>query len=303
MTGKRSAIRTGSLVTVLAALALAPVASASHLQRDFFADLAGENEVPPRVTDASGLATFQLNDDGTEVSFQLFVEDITNVVGAHIHVGERGVNGPIVVFLFGTAPPAGGPSSGLLSQGTFTEEDFIGPLAGAPLSDLLARMANGTAYVNVHTDDGVAPTDTGPGDHPGGEIRNQVSEATGPRPPCAEDVTAEALQDGSIELRWRIPDGTDAGDVVTRIYRSVDGGPLELAFVASARTAEQNLADAEVEPGQTARYELRLFDGERESTGCPGATATAVPEFPTLAIAGAALAGALGTYTMLRRKR
>jgi len=28
--------------------------------------------------------------------------------------------------------------------------------------------------MNVHTDDGVAPANTGPGDFPGGEIRGQV---------------------------------------------------------------------------------------------------------------------------------
>lgn len=98
---------------------------------------------------------------------------------------------------------------GILSQGTFTEADLIGPLAGQPLLRLIARMAHGTAYVNLHTDDGVEPANTGPGDHPGGEIRNQVSEATGARPPCVEDVAAEAQSDGSIRLTGRIPDGIE----------------------------------------------------------------------------------------------
>jgi hypothetical protein len=35
-------------------------------------------------------------------------------------------------------------------------------------------MRNGWAYVNVHTNDGIAPTNTGPGDFPGGEIRGQL---------------------------------------------------------------------------------------------------------------------------------
>ena len=33
---------------------------------------------------------------------------------------------------------------------------------------------SGNAYVNVHTNDGVDPPNTGPGDFPGGEIRGQV---------------------------------------------------------------------------------------------------------------------------------
>jgi hypothetical protein len=35
-------------------------------------------------------------------------------------------------------------------------------------------MVAGETYVNVHTNDGVDPTNTGPGDIPGGEIRGQV---------------------------------------------------------------------------------------------------------------------------------
>jgi len=36
-------------------------------------------------------------------------------------------------------------------------------------------MRNGGAYVNIHTDDGIAPPNTGPGDFPGGEIRGQLA--------------------------------------------------------------------------------------------------------------------------------
>ena len=38
----------------------------------------------------------------------------------------------------------------------------------------LAAIESGNTYINVHTDDGVAPANTGPGDFPGGEIRGQV---------------------------------------------------------------------------------------------------------------------------------
>jgi hypothetical protein len=39
---------------------------------------------------------------------------------------------------------------------------------------LIAAMESGNAYANVHTNDGVAPPNTGPGDSPGGEIRGQI---------------------------------------------------------------------------------------------------------------------------------
>ena len=64
---------------------------------------------------------------------------------------------------------------GVLASGTFTAANLVGPLAGHPLSELISAMRSGGAYVNVHTNDGVAPTNTGPGDFPGGEIRGQLA--------------------------------------------------------------------------------------------------------------------------------
>ena len=66
---------------------------------------------------------------------------------------------------------------GVLAEGTITAADLVGPLAGHPLSDLIDAIQAGNAYVNVHTNDGVAPTNTGPGDFPGGEIRGQLEHA------------------------------------------------------------------------------------------------------------------------------
>ena len=42
------------------------------------------------------------------------------------------------------------------------------------LASVLAAIESGNTYVNVHTNDGVAPPNTGPGDFPGGEIRGQI---------------------------------------------------------------------------------------------------------------------------------
>jgi hypothetical protein len=62
----------------------------------------------------------------------------------------------------------------VLAEGTFTAANLVGPLAGHPLSDLLAAIQSGNAYVNVHTNDGQGAANTGPGDFPGGEIRGQL---------------------------------------------------------------------------------------------------------------------------------
>jgi hypothetical protein len=143
--------------------------------------LSGDEEAPvARVTGAHGSALVRLNKDGQSMDFVLEVNDITNVTMAHIHMQAPGVAGPIVVWFFPSVtstaplPGGGGPHEGLLAKGTFTAADLRGPLAGHPLSDLIAAILAGRTYVNVHTDDGVAPANTGPGDFPGGEIRGQL---------------------------------------------------------------------------------------------------------------------------------
>jgi hypothetical protein len=138
--------------------------------------LTGAQEVPARDTQAQGQAIFHLSDDGQSMDYKLMATNIENVVQAHIHLARAGVNGNIVVFLYGLVPPAGGRHNGVLATGTITASNLINDLAGASLDDLVAAMRSGNAYVNVHTNDGVAPTNTGPGDFPGGEIRAQIIE-------------------------------------------------------------------------------------------------------------------------------
>jgi hypothetical protein len=165
---------------VLLVVGLAPAALAATGQ-NFGTHLTGAEEVPARATLAQGQATFQLSADETELAYRLNVANIDNVVASHIHLAPAGVNGPVVAFLAGPFPPGGGPSNGVLAEGTITAADLTGPLTGQPLSSLIEAMRDGDTYVNVHTNDGVAPPDEGPGDFPGGEIRGQI-EARGPRP-------------------------------------------------------------------------------------------------------------------------
>jgi hypothetical protein len=170
---------TGVLLALLTTFTLANVALADPPgSRNFVAPLSGDEEVPARDTSATGVAVFQLNASGTELSYRLIASNIENVVASHIHVAPPAVNGPIVVPLF-DGPPAGGRTDGVLAEGTITAASLTGPLAGQPLSALIAAMQAGNTYVNVHTNDGVAPTNTGPGDFPGGEIRGQI-KAPGP---------------------------------------------------------------------------------------------------------------------------
>jgi hypothetical protein len=148
--------------------------SVAGVNRNWSVHADGSLEVPARDTQGQGQAIFQLSEDGLSLDFRLNVSNIENVVASHIHVGAPAVNGPVVAFLYGNAPPAGGRQDGVLSTGTITAADLVGPLAGQPLSVLVDEMRGGNTYVNVHTNDGVAAINTGPGDFPGGEIRGNI---------------------------------------------------------------------------------------------------------------------------------
>jgi hypothetical protein len=143
----------------------------------YAATLDGAANVPdPIQTAAVGTLQLIVNADGRSIRYVLSVKDILNAWAGDLHLGPVGANGPLVVKLFpvGGASPKKGTFSGVLAQGTIDAGDLIGPLKGEKLEVLLEELAAGNAYVNVHTTDGVEPPNTGPGDHPLGEIRGQI---------------------------------------------------------------------------------------------------------------------------------
>jgi hypothetical protein len=129
---------------------------------------------------AQGEAIFQFNEDGTELHYKLIVANIDNLWMAHIHLSPTpGANGPIIVWLYPDAPPPPAASiegrfQGVLAEGTVTDADLVGLMAGKTLADLKQAMDDGLTYVNVHTNDFVDPPNTGPGDFPGGEVRGTI---------------------------------------------------------------------------------------------------------------------------------
>jgi hypothetical protein len=163
-------MRRAILFIALLVFALAPSAMAGD---NFVAPLNGREEVPARDTRAVGVAKFKLRENGTALEFKVNVANIQNVVAAHIHCGAVGVNGAVGVTLFMGAP-AGGRVNGTLAEGTITAPDPGNGCGWVDLAAVLAAMETGNTYVNVHTNDGVAPPNTGPGDFPGGEIRGQI---------------------------------------------------------------------------------------------------------------------------------
>ena len=133
---------------------------------NFRTHLSGDNEVAPVETMASGQAIFQLSKDGTELSYKLIVDDIENVLMAHIHWAPEGENGPVVAWLYpSSAPPQlkEGFYSGILAEGVIMDSNLVGPLEDMSLMDLVHEIYAGNTYVNVHTSQNL-----------GGEIRGQI---------------------------------------------------------------------------------------------------------------------------------
>lgn len=166
------------------------------ISKNHRAHLSGDEEVftpaapggpTPADSHAQGQAIFQIATDKLSFDYKLIASNIENITQAHIHCGAAGVNGPIIVWLYPSPtattalPGGGGRHDGVLAEGTVTAPD-VRPVPSSPqcpggvatFADVLEKIRTGNAYVNVHTNDGVAPANTGPGDFPGGEIRGQI---------------------------------------------------------------------------------------------------------------------------------
>lgn len=173
-------VRIGVVIALVLVVGLATFATigarADDEEADWVAILSGANEVPARDTLARGVALFFMNDDGS-LGYKLVVANINNVVASHIHCGAAGVAGPVGVNLFIGGTPGGGRFSGVLATGTITAPNAGNACGWTTLADVIGAMNGGDTYVNVHTNDGVDPPNTGPGDFPGGEIRGQIMPA------------------------------------------------------------------------------------------------------------------------------
>ena len=153
-----------AIAVLLTALAFAGVANAQEL---FKATLTGDQEVPPVTTETTGKAFLMLNKAETEIKFELHVNSGVRVTQSHIHCGQVGVNGPVVVFLAGLHAAGLEVDGKWVGNATITDTSIVNPACGTTVAALAASMRSGNTYVNVHS---VA--------HPGGVVRGQV-ESTG----------------------------------------------------------------------------------------------------------------------------
>lgn len=114
--------------------------------------LSGKDEVPPTESNASAWAKFQSVDNGSQLSYWVSIVGLKEITGAHIHKGSEGQNGDIVTVL-SEAKSAEGGNETISLKGNITKDGLQGPLEGKEVSDLVSLMRNGSAYVNVHTNE------------------------------------------------------------------------------------------------------------------------------------------------------
>jgi len=105
--------------------------------------LSGAEEVPPVSTQAKGSGSFRIADDGA-VTGSVTTSGVAGTM-AHIHVAEKGKNGPVIVPLAKNGDTYSVPEGRKLT------------------SEQMKAFKEGRLYVNVHS-----------AAHKGGEIRAQL---------------------------------------------------------------------------------------------------------------------------------
>lgn len=171
-------LRRAALTSVsVAALALLGAAGSAFADDGPSTRLKGYEEVPAVSSTGTGRFKAKIDKDNGILSYELSFSGLEgDVRQAHIHFGQRGVNGGITLWLCQSASnpsptplktptcPQAGTVSGVLSAA-----DVIGPagqgIAATEFAEVLAAIRAGVAYVNVHSTK-----------HPGGEIRGQLRD-------------------------------------------------------------------------------------------------------------------------------
>jgi hypothetical protein len=165
-------VQLAAVVAVVGVLGVVGAAVAGGGSRDVREHLTGYEEVPAVSSTGSGEFRARIHD--SKIEYRLSYRDLEgDVLQAHIHLGQEGVNGGISAFLCSNLPdpppdtPAcPGPRAGTVS-GSIEPADVIGPsgqgIAPGEYFELLRAIRAGVTYANVHSSRNT-----------GGEIRAQL---------------------------------------------------------------------------------------------------------------------------------
>lgn len=119
----------------------------SHALKLYAILIAQEEVNPPSDSSATGL--WLAKADKCHIKYELEIRGLAvSAITAHLHLGIRGQNGPIVVTL--VENQAVGPEGRVLVHGVITANDLEGVLVGQDLEVLLKEIQQGHIYVNVH---------------------------------------------------------------------------------------------------------------------------------------------------------
>lgn len=160
-------------VGAVTALGVAGAVAVAQGGRDFNERLTGYQEVPALSTSGQGKFRASIRSGGNAINYRLTYADLeAKAQQAHIHLGQRGVNAGVIVFLCSNlgGAPAGTqpcPDSPATVRGTLRAANVVGPAAQGidpgEFDELVRAIRAGATYANVHTEK-----------YPGGEIRAQL---------------------------------------------------------------------------------------------------------------------------------
>ena len=153
------------LLSMLIIIPLFSFTSALSENNKYFTPLTGKEEVPPVNTNSTGIALLDVVDN--HINFKVNVTMLNNIKSAHIHLGEFGQNGEIIVSLLKSSSPVN-VQNGTLIEGQITSADLAGSLKGKTINELVNLFNNTKTYLNIHTQK-----------YPNGEIRGQITTING----------------------------------------------------------------------------------------------------------------------------
>jgi hypothetical protein len=167
----RTRYRTTALAFAIAVAAAAgAVERAAAVEEFFAAKLRAGNETPATLgTVGSGIWGGQLDAAEGSLAFELHYSGLEGgaVAAAHLHLGQPGTTGGVIVHICGTGGTSPCPAPPGVVTGVMTASSVVAIAAqGVPAGDfarLVRALRRGDIYVNVHT-----------ATYPGGEVRGKV---------------------------------------------------------------------------------------------------------------------------------
>lgn len=157
------------ILAAVAVLAIGVIGTASahddqSKRKDSKATLSGFAETPAISTAGTGKLRLTLDETGTTATYTLTFSGLEGgaVTGAHLHLGQPGVAGGVIVNLCPVTCTS--PVTGTINASNVVALPAQGIAGPADWAEVLKAIRAGKVYVNVHT--------TG---YPTGEIRGQLS--------------------------------------------------------------------------------------------------------------------------------